>query len=190
MKKIFCLILAVFLLAGCQPSDVGIDTPNETTAAPTETVPQEEISLPTLPLTPVIDPILPGDRLAFSNPGKARLAYTGHRSYVKYVTSVDQLPNEEALKGYDAEFFENHALVILVETVSSGSVRLDIDAICLDGDTASVKVKRTMQGDVGTADMATWMLWAQVEKVMPEYRVPRKWLKEHDGRLMLRMSRE
>lgn len=32
--------------------------------------------------------------------------------------------------------------------------------------------------------------WAQVEKVMPEYRVPRKWLKEHGGRLMLRMCVE
>ena len=32
--------------------------------------------------------------------------------------------------------------------------------------------------------------WALVEKVMPEYRVPRKWLKEHGGRLMLRMCVE
>ncbi len=32
--------------------------------------------------------------------------------------------------------------------------------------------------------------WAQVEKAMPEYRVPRKWLKEHGGRLMLRMCGE
>ncbi len=30
--------------------------------------------------------------------------------------------------------------------------------------------------------------WAQVEKTMPDYRGPRKWLKEHGGRLMLRMS--
>ena len=32
--------------------------------------------------------------------------------------------------------------------------------------------------------------WAQVEKVMPDYRVPRKWLKEHGGRLMMRMHGE
>lgn len=32
--------------------------------------------------------------------------------------------------------------------------------------------------------------WAQVEKVIPDYRVPRKWLKEHGGRLMLRMHGE
>lgn len=29
--------------------------------------------------------------------------------------------------------------------------------------------------------------WAQVEQVIPEYRTPRKWLKEHGGRLMMRM---
>ena len=28
--------------------------------------------------------------------------------------------------------------------------------------------------------------WAQVEKVMPQYRVPKKWLKEHGGKLMMR----
>ena len=29
--------------------------------------------------------------------------------------------------------------------------------------------------------------WAQVEKVLPDYRTPRKWLKENGNRLMLRM---
>ena len=29
--------------------------------------------------------------------------------------------------------------------------------------------------------------WMQVEKVIPDYRKPRKWLKEHGNRLMLRM---
>lgn len=29
--------------------------------------------------------------------------------------------------------------------------------------------------------------WAQVERVLPDYREPRKWLKEHGSRLMLRM---
>ena len=29
--------------------------------------------------------------------------------------------------------------------------------------------------------------WAQVENVIPDYRRPRKWLKEHGSQLMLRM---
>ena len=32
--------------------------------------------------------------------------------------------------------------------------------------------------------------WAQVEKVIPDYRGPRKWLKEHGSQLMLRMHGE
>ena len=32
--------------------------------------------------------------------------------------------------------------------------------------------------------------WMQVEKVLPDYRGPRKWLKEHGGKLMMRMHGE
>ena len=32
--------------------------------------------------------------------------------------------------------------------------------------------------------------WAQVEKAIPDYRAPRKWLKEHGGKLMMRMHGE
>jgi len=32
--------------------------------------------------------------------------------------------------------------------------------------------------------------WAQVEKVLPDYRKPRKWLKDHGTRIMLRERRE
>lgn len=165
MKKIIALLLAALLLAGCQPASAGTDTPaGTTTMAHTETYAEEETTVPILPLKPIIPPTQPGDSLDFSNPGKARIAYTGKRSYVKYITSADQLPNEEALKGYDAEFFENNALLIVVETVSSGSVKLELEGIYLNGDTATVTLKRSMPGDFGTADMATWLLWAEVSR--------------------------
>lgn len=165
MKKTICLLLAaLLLLTGCQASAGSTDAPTETTMAPTETVHQEETTVPILPLNPIISPTQPGDSLAFSNPGKARIAYTGNRSYVRYVTSVEELPGEEALKGYDAEFFENKALLIVVETVSSGSTQLELGGIYLNGDTATVTLKRSMPGDFGTADMATWLLWAEVSR--------------------------
>ena len=171
MKKILCLLLAAFLLAGCQSADEGAEIPAGTTVAPaetatvpTETAVQEETTVPMLPLNPIITPTQPGDRLDFANPGKVRIAYTGDRRYVRYITSVDQLPTEEALKGYDTAFFENNALVIVVETVTSGSMQLELEGIYLNGDTATVTLKRSMPGDVGTTDMATWLLWAEVSR--------------------------
>lgn len=164
MKKIICMLLAALLvLTGCQTSG-GETTPTETTAVPTETTAPAvaETTVPTIPMNPVIGATEPGDSIAFANPGKARIAYTGPRSSVQYVTSVEQLPDEEWFKDYDEEFFKTKALLILVETVNSGSVQLEIEAIRVSGDTASVEVKRTLSGDAGTTDMATWMLWVEV----------------------------
>lgn len=161
MKKMFCILLAaLLLLSGCQTSV------QETTAAPETT---EPATLPLTSLPPEADPevavTLPkAGGVAFTNPGKARIAYTGNRSYVKYVTSVEDLPQEEALAGFDAAFFEEKALLIVVETASSGSVQMEIESILVFEDTATVSLKRSMTGDFGTADMATWLLWVEVEQ--------------------------
>lgn len=173
MKKMICLLLVALLcLTGCQPGN-----PGQTTSAPTETTvalpvtettavtdAPEETTAPAGPLEPVIGVTEPGESLPFANAGKLRLAYTGPRSYVKYITSLADLPGEEALQGYDEAFFENHALLIVVETLNSGSVQVEFDSVKVTGDTATVSLKRTMSGDVGTSDMATWLLWAEVEK--------------------------
>lgn len=161
MKKMICAILVLMLvLTGCQ-APVGETTPSTQVTEPQET------AFPTLPdigLTPVpgTNPQT-GEALAFENAGKVRLNYDGNRSYVLYVTSVEQLPSGGSWTGYDAEYFETKALLIVVETLNSGSVQVDLESILVDGDTAYVHIKRTMSGEVGTADMATWMLWAEVE---------------------------
>ena len=154
MKKFFCFLLALtFLLTGCGSVDQG----------------EKEDSASQL-LTPVELETAPmagnegGLELAFANPGKIRILYQGNLSYVKYITSVEQLPDTEVLADYDAAFFETKALLIVVETVSSGSVQLELDAIRVSDGNASVCVKRTMSGDAGTTDMATWMLWAEVDR--------------------------
>ena len=165
MKKKIALFLAAFLLlTGCQPGGEPTE-PVDTTVAPEVTTEAEEET--TMPVLPTINPGFvtePRDSIAFENPGKARITYTGNRSYVKYITSVDQLPKDEALKGYDEEFFETHALLVIVETVNSGSTQLEIGDIRLQGDTATVSLKRSMPGQVGTSDMATWLLWAEVSR--------------------------
>lgn len=163
-KKLALLLAALLLLTGCQPGGEPSE-PVNTTVAPEATTEAEEET--TMPVLPTINPGFetePRDSITFENPGKVRLTYTGNRSFVKYVTSVEELPNEEALKDYDEAFFETRALVIIVETVNSGSVQLEIGGIYLDGDTAGVSLKRSMPGQVGTADMATWLLWAEVSR--------------------------
>lgn len=137
MKKLCFLLLLLLTLTACQsvPQE-------ETTTAPTvtETVP------PTLGQT-----------------GKCRVAYRGSVSAVKYVTSPDQLPDVEDLQEYDAEWFRDHALILVTETVPSGSIQVAIESVSIDGDTATVTLSHTMEGDAGTMDMAAWLLWAEVE---------------------------
>ena len=165
MKKMFCILLVLtLLLAGC--ADAGQS--EATTPATTEPAPVTT-EVPTLPeiTVPALDPVFgqgEGIELAFADPGAARISYTGNRSYVKYITSVQELPAEGQWQGYDEAFFEQYALVVVVETVTSGSVQLELERIDIVEGEARVSLKRTFSGDVGTTDMATWMLWARVEK--------------------------
>ena len=164
MKKMTCMLLAaLLLLTGCQTAE-----PPETTV-PEETIAIEEFATAptvTIPIQTMPDLVIggvEGEEMEFRNPGKARIGYTENRSYVRYITSVDQLPAVGSWTGYDESYFETKALLIVVETLNSGSVQVDWESILVEGDTAAIHIKRTMAGDVGTADMATWMLWAEVE---------------------------
>jgi hypothetical protein len=162
MKKMICkLLVALLLLTGCQTA-----APAETTA-PAETSPiliQEDSTVPIQTMPNLVIGGVEGEELAFCNPGKVRIGYSGDRRSVMYITDLDQLPDEEALKGYDEAFFEKSALVIVVETVGSGSVQLELESVRISDGVATVTLSRTMPGEVGTSDMATWMLWAEVDK--------------------------
>ena len=165
MKKMICALLVLMLvLTGCQ-APVGETAPASETVPAPET---QETTFPTLPESGFhSDPVLgtlEGEELPFANAGKVRLTYEGNRSYVLYVTSVDQLPKEGSWTGYDEAYFETKALLIVVETLNSGTVQVELEAIRVEGDTASVHIKRTLAGEVGTTDMATWMFWAEVPK--------------------------
>ena len=172
MKKFICLLLiAMVLLTACAPAG-GEILPGETTlpqgvtqpgqpTEPSQTVPDMKETQSSLKPLPGGED---GLALTFANPGKVRITYQGNPGYVRYITSPEELPEEAALAGYDEAFFEQHALLVVVETVTSGSIRLELGSIILLGDTARVSLNREMSGEVGTADMATWMLWAEVEK--------------------------
>lgn len=106
-----------------------------------------------------------GEPVDIAAAGKVRITYTGNRSSVAYVTSASELPDCEELKQYDDAWFQEHALVLVVETVSSGSVDLGIAAVNVSDLVGTVKLyhEAPEDGTYQTSDMATWLLWAEVE---------------------------
>ena len=142
MKRIFAILLAAaMLLSGCTTSGGG------------------ETTEPTQPETTVA--ALEGP-ISFANAGKVKIPYDGKPGYVRYITSPDQLPDHEDLAAFDEVFFRTHAMVLVVETVNSGSIQLEIESIVLENGVATVNLARELKGEVGTSDMATWMIWAVV----------------------------
>lgn len=104
-----------------------------------------------------------GTALSFENAGKTRIAYTGNRSAVRYITDVSALPDEPELSSYDAAYFQSHALLLVTETVSSGSVQVEIAAISVVENQARVVLAHLPPDGEGTCDMATWLLWVEVD---------------------------
>lgn len=147
--------------ASVETTDLDFETiPTAPAADLHSTAPQETASGLLIPGT-----VKPGQPLKLDGTNKLRIRYTENVSSVIYITSADQLPDYEELKEYDDAYFENHALVLVTETVSSGSVRVDIAGIQRSGGDAFVVLSRQgfASGVIGTSDMATWLLWAEVE---------------------------
>lgn len=112
-----------------------------------------------------------GDEIELANQGKVRIPYTGNQSGAAYVVSAADLPDYPELKQYDDAYFEDHALVLVTESVNSGSIDVGILAVHLQDPFAAVTLYHEMpQGaDYGTADMATWLLWAEVDAGLDGY---------------------
>lgn len=151
MKRLTCLILCLMLLCGCQSADPVTDE----TEKPTAHLGATEIQIPDVTI-----PKIEQETVTLDGTGCVRIPYQGNVSSVRYVTSVEELPDNEALAAYDEAFFEAKALVVVKESVSSGSVQVGIASI----ENGVVTLSHEMPGDAGTADMATWLLWAEVEK--------------------------
>lgn len=157
MKKTLCILLALLclMLAACRSAQTDQpDQPDQT--AGTEPSTQE---------TTISD--LPGQTSAGNveilTAGSVKIPYTINRSSVRYVTDPAQLPGYEELKGYDDAYFQDHALVLVVETVTSGSAIVEIESIQVSDGVASVTLLHELPEGAGTADMTTWLLWAEVE---------------------------
>ena len=165
MKKLICLVLSLMLLlTGCRSAGPASGDPatqpseSETSASvntdPTETT---EITQPTTAILPADAPVTMGKT------GKLRIAYTGNRSGVLYVNDPAQLPDYPELAGYDEAYFQEHGLLLVTETVTSGSVNVEIQSILVENGVATVTLNHKMPSGLGTADMATWLLWVEVD---------------------------
>ena len=163
MKRMMCMLMAsAVLLCGCQSAGL---TSGETQAQTEEitensteaTVEFTEIETPGVTL-PIVEQETAGST-ALGDTGCVRVSYNGNVSSVRYITSLEDLPDNEALAGYDEAYFKTKALVVVLESVSSGSVKVGIESI----ENGVVTLSHELPGDAGTADMATWLLWAEVD---------------------------
>lgn len=111
-----------------------------------------------------------GVSLDFANADNARITYTTNQNSVLYITSEEELSAYDvaALDAYDEAFFREKALVLVKETTSSGSAKVGMQSIVMDGSTISVTLSYETS-KIGTADMATWLVWAEVDKGLEDY---------------------
>jgi hypothetical protein len=110
-----------------------------------------------------------GDRMEIQDVGCLRISYEGNKSSVRYISDVSDLPDYDELDQYDEAFFEDHGLVLVTESVNSGSMQTGIISVTVEDNTASVTLYHELEGDAGTTDMATWLLWAVVDAGMDDY---------------------
>lgn len=168
------------LAAGCASAGLGNSTPPG--SEPTASVETTGLDIETVPTAPTADLysgqqqdaasglVIPdgttaGQPLEAEGTGKLRIPYSGNGSSVTYVTSAEQLPDYEELKMYDDAYFRSHALVLVTETLPSGSIDVSIAGIDINGSEATVTLSHEgpEHGAAGTADMAAWLLWAEVD---------------------------
>ena len=163
MKKLIGMLLALMLVfSGCA-SSVPHEAPTEPATEPQETLEATETDPPELTLH--VEEKETEAAQETSATGAQRIEYKQNASSVRYITRVEDLPAYEALDGYrNAEYFETKALLVVVDTITSGSVKVAIDSV----GNGTVTLRKEMSGDAGTADMATWLLWAEVDRGLAE----------------------
>ena len=106
-----------------------------------------------------------GESLSFVPGDRIRVPYSVNKASVFYVTSASGVPAELSAETdvYDDSFFAEKALVVIEVSTSSGSTHPFIQSINQDG--SDIAVTLYYEGtEIGTTDMATWLLWAEVDQ--------------------------
>lgn len=171
MKRMWYIALALLCAAALLLSGCGTEEAPETSAptqAAEETTEPETFVAQELPAVTIPKDgfLVEGEGTAFAigESGVIRVNYNGNISTIRYVTSVDQLPDYPEPGMFDESYFRTHALLLIMETVSNGSTRVGISNVTVEGDQASVELYHETQGDMSTAVMTTWLIWAEVER--------------------------
>lgn len=150
---------AAYLLYLCGLCLLFLGCKSATQPLPSETTPSTATTQPTQAQTaPSVTEAAP----VFEESGKLRIPYTVNRSGVRYITDPSQLPAYDVFAQYGDTFFQEHALLLITETVASGSTDISIESIQTEGNTGTVVLAHTMTGE-GTSDMATWLVWTVVD---------------------------
>ncbi len=71
---------------------------------------------------------------------------------------------DEIAAGYDEKYFEDNSLLVCYVSSSSGSNRYGVKEIYNDGTYFRITVTQTNSPEVGTCDMAGWLVWLEVSK--------------------------
>lgn len=161
MKRKYCrpALLAALSLTLCAcHSTAPEQLPSDPTVPSNAAEPSYRIELETtLPQQELLTELIP-DKC-----GAVRISARGIVNSIRYITDASQLPDNQALKQYDDAYFQDHALVLIVETVGSGSTRVGIASIEIEDSAATVTLFHRLPGDVATDDIAAWLLWAEVD---------------------------
>lgn len=104
-----------------------------------------------------------GKTVDFELAGKRMVPYTVNMSVVRYIDAPEKLPDHEELAQYDAAWFEDHALLLIYETVRSTATEVGIESILLEDGCAQITLTHTPKAAQGTTVMTTWLLWAEVD---------------------------
>lgn len=152
---LIAVIICSLLITGCDNKDVN------TTANTMSTRPS--ISEPDV-TEGTRNPSSLKPEITLLKTGKVNIPYTVNVSNVRYITSVDMLPTQEEFAQFDVAFFEEYALVVVTETVNSGSLDVQIESITVEDGVARVKLSHRPGGALGSGYKTAWLVWAQVEQ--------------------------
>lgn len=187
----FKLLIPIFLifcfLVGCSDSsditstfsddDAKIEssgTPfKEPTTPENNTEPNKEV--PMINLYPIVtnpyNTLSKDNLIKFSDGSIARITYDYNRSEAKVITNIHDLSPYNEIKElvkYDEDYFNTSSLLLITQTTNSGSIGVSIEAIAAIDKVLKIKLGYTVP-EIGTADMATWLLWVELDKNYDEF---------------------